>query len=509
MSRTRPVVRRHQHDRVNTPRTVVQLGGEGDGDYAPDPRRWRALAVCMLAGFITLLDVSIVNVALPSIRTALDASDGDIQWVLSGYALTFGLVLVPAGRVGDARGRRMMFMLGVALFTAASALCGAAQSAVWLVLARLIQGVAGGLLTPQVSALIQQLFRGAERARAFGVFGSVIGISTAVGPVLGGLIINVFGAEHGWRWIFFVNLPIGIAAFVLAARLLPGPAHEHRPCLRDLDPVGVMLLGAAVVLLMLPLVEERQWHTAAKWLFVPASAGLLVLFVAWEYRYRKRYTPLVDLDLFRERSYACGSLVMLCYFAGFTSIFFVLTLYLQSGLGDSALVAGLAVTPFALGSAASAAVGGHLVARYGHALVAAGLLTVICGLGVVVLLVGTVDPDVTEWAILGPLLVAGLGSGLVIAPNQALTLASVPPREAGSAGGVLQTGQRIGSALGIAVVGSTFFSRLASPAHPDWSGALRLGLVVSISFVVLALAIAIGDLTQERNRAAAAPDTKP
>jgi EmrB/QacA subfamily drug resistance transporter len=509
VSRTRPVVRRDQHDRVNTPRTAVQLGGEGDGDYAPDPRRWRALAVCMLAGFITLLDVSIVNVALPSIRTALDASDGDIQWVLSGYALTFGLVLVPAGRVGDARGRRMMFMLGVALFTAASALCGAAQSAVWLVLARLIQGIAGGLLTPQVSALIQQLFRGRERARAFGVFGSVIGISTAVGPVLGGLIINVFGAEHGWRWIFFVNLPIGIAAFVLAARLLPGPEHEHRPCLRDLDPVGVMLLGAAVVLLMLPLVEERQWHTAAKWLFVPASAALLALFVAWEYRYRKRHTPLVDLDLFRERSYACGSLVMLCYFAGFTSIFFVLTLYLQSGLGDSALVAGLAVTPFALGSAASAAVGGHLVARYGHALVAAGLLTVICGLGVVVLLVGTIDPAITEWAILGPLLVAGLGSGLVIAPNQALTLASVPPREAGSAGGVLQTGQRIGSALGIAVVGSTFFSRLASQAHPDWSGALRLGLVVSISFVVLALAIAIGDLTQERNRTAADPDTKP
>ncbi|MDI2125676.1 MFS transporter [Yinghuangia seranimata] len=479
--------------------TAARLGG--DDGYTPDPRRWQALAVCLLAGFITLLDVSIVNVALPSIREALGASVGDIQWVLSGYALTFGLALVPAGRIGDARGRRMMFMLGVGLFTASSALCGAAQTPLWLVLARLLQGVAGGLLTPQVSALIQQMFRGAERARAFGLFGSVVGISTAVGPVLGGLIIEVFGVERGWRWIFFVNLPIGVAAFVLARRVLPPPEHEHRPCLRQLDPVGVILLGTAVVLLLLPLVEEREWQGNEKWLLIPAAALLLAAFVWWEARYRRRYEPLVELGLFREASYTYGSLVMLFYFAGFTSIFFVLTLYLQSGLGFTALKAGLTVTPFALGSAVAAAVGGHLVARWGRRLVAAGLIAVIVGLAVTVAVVGHVEGDATAWALVAPLAVAGLGSGLVIAPNQALTLASVPPARGGSAGGVLQTGQRIGSAFGIAAVGSTFFSRLAANGGRDWAGPLRTGLGVSIGFVAVALAVAAADIVHERHAA--------
>src|SRR5881397_310558 len=187
-----------------------------DTDYTPDPLRWRALAVCLVAGFMSLLDVSIVNVALPSIAGGLHAGESSLQWIVSGYALTFGLLLVPAGRIGDARGRRPAFMWGLALFTLASVVCGLAPNDGVLIAARLVQGAAGGILMPQVSGLIQQLFQGAERGRAFGLLGASIGISTAVGPLLGGIIIAAFGAHEGWRFVFFVNLPIGVATLVLA-----------------------------------------------------------------------------------------------------------------------------------------------------------------------------------------------------------------------------------------------------------------------------------------------------
>jgi EmrB/QacA subfamily drug resistance transporter len=465
----------------------------GQPEYVPDPRRWRALGVCLLAGFITLLDVSIVNVALPSIRQGLGATTSDIQWVVSGYALAFGLLLVPAGRLGDARGRRLLFMAGLALFTVASALCGAALDPTWLVLARLLQGLAGGVVAPQVSALIQQMFRGAERGKAFGLFGAVIGLSTAVGPVLGGLVIQALGPAHGWRGIFFVNLPVCLVALFLARLLLPGPESAAAPCARDLDPVGVVLLGGGVALLLLPLVQERQWQGAGKWLLIPAALALFAAFARWEVRHARRAQPLVDMRLFREHSYTLGSLLMLVYFAGFTSIFFIYTLYLQAGLGYSALAAGLATVPFALGSGVAAAVSGRLVKRYGRTLVVVALTAVGVGLALVIVAVHAVPGVHVGWAVAAPLLLAGLGGGCVIAPNQTLTLAVVPPAQGGSAGGVLQTGQRIGSAVGIAAVGSVFFSRLAA-AHGDWAAAFQYGLAVSLAFVLLALAVGFADL---------------
>ena len=192
-----------------------------DADYEPDPRRWRALTVCLSAGFMTLLDVSIVNVALPSIRTGLDASSGQLQWILAGYSLAFGLVLVPAGRLGDARGRKAAFLVSLAVFTLTSAAAGLAQTAWWLVAARLAQGVAAGMLNPQTSGVIQDLFRGPERGRAFGRMGATIGLSTAVGPLAGGLILALDDSSDGWRWVFLVNVPVGLVAMVMAWRLLP------------------------------------------------------------------------------------------------------------------------------------------------------------------------------------------------------------------------------------------------------------------------------------------------
>src|ERR1700712_5205724 len=198
----------------------------------PDPRRWRALAVCLIAGFMTLLDVSIVNVALPSMQRGVGASSAELSWVVSGYALTFGLVLVSSGRLGDDRGRKKMFLLALALFTLTSLAAGVSVNPTMLVVARLLQGVAGGMMNPQIIGVIQQLFRGKERGRAFGLFGAVIGISTAVGPLTGGLLLQWGGDLEGWRWVFYVNVPIGIVALLLGLRLLPRdravPQSERR-----------------------------------------------------------------------------------------------------------------------------------------------------------------------------------------------------------------------------------------------------------------------------------------
>lgn len=447
--------------------------------------RGRALAIALVASFMTLLDVSIVNVAIPSMQADLHMGASGLQWVLSGYALTFGLLLVPAGRFGDARGIRPVFVAGLVGFTAASAAAGAAQSEAWLVVARLIQGAFAGVVNPQVTGLIQRLYPPAQRARPFGLLGATIGIATAAGPLLGGVIIQFAGTTDGWRWVFYINVPVGLVTAVLGWRLLPRrPADRRRH--ESLDPVGVLLLGLAVIQILLPLIEQRHWYLL--------GTGILTLagFVRWELRYPG--VPLADLQLFRRRSYALGTTLVLLYFGGFTANFFILTLYLQRGQHFTALEAGLAITPFALGSALAAFAGGRAVDRFGRPLVVAGLVTVIAGLvGTIVVLHTVASP----WALTAPLLLAGLGSGLVITPNQTLTLADVPVERAGSAAGVVQTAQRVGAAFGIAAIGAVFFARLAA-ASGNWAAAFEMALMVAIGLLVLALAAALTDVALAR-----------
>ncbi|MDT7578354.1 MAG: hypothetical protein QOH17_4687, partial [Pseudonocardiales bacterium] len=288
-------------------------------DYEPDPRRWKALTVTLVAGFMSLLDVSIVAVALPSIQRGLGTSASGVQWVVSGYALAFGLALVPAGRLGDAIGRRTMFLAALTAFVVFSAAAGAAPTTGVLIAARLLQGIAAGSLAPQNSALIQQLFRDAERGRAFGFFGATVGISTAVGPIVGGVILALASGPEGWRWIFYVNVPIGVVALILAARMIPrverGP-REHT------DLVGVGLLGGGVLALMLPLVLAEAGGLTRLWWLFPLGAVVLVLFVRWERRVvAGGRAPLLNIGLLTDTpGYGTGALLGTVYFIGFSGI---------------------------------------------------------------------------------------------------------------------------------------------------------------------------------------------
>jgi EmrB/QacA subfamily drug resistance transporter len=464
-----------------------------------DPRRWRALTVSMVGALMVLLDVSIVNVALPSIEREFGVSAGTVQWVVSGYALTFGLALVPAGRLGDTIGRRRMFLIALSAFVLTSALTGAAQTTEWLLAARLLQGVAGGMLIPQNVGLIQDLFRGAERARAFGILGSVVGLSTATGPVVGGVILNLAGSQDGWRWIFYVNVPIGLVALALAARLVPARSTAGARGIH-LDLVGSLLLGAGVLGLLLPVVSNESGGPGwLWWLFVPAAL-LLTAFARWEVRTAARgRAPLLDPQLAKTAGFPTGSAIALVYFTGFTGIWVVLALFFQDGLGYSPLRSGLAVTPFALGSAVSAVFAGRAVPRFGRWLNVTGLVAAAVGMIVTALVLRRVGGDAAAWAAAGPLLVAGLGGGMVVSPNTTLTLESVPARMAGAAGGALQTAQRIGAAIGTALLATVYYHVLTGSGG-RFAAAVSAALLCAAGFMLLALVIAVAELIDRRNR---------
>lgn len=485
--------------------TTQQSPADQAAPFVPDPQRWKILSVLLVAIFMSLVGVSIVNVAVPSIQTGLGASDSDVQWVLSGYALTFGVVLVAAGRAGDLLGRGGIFVIGIALFTLASIAAGLAPDAFWLNGARFVQGVASGLINPQGVGMIQQYFRGPERARAFGWFGTVVGVAVGVGPVIGGLLIGAGGPEIGWRLTFLVNVPVGILCLALALKWFPRPLLR-RPATaadapavgvwRSLDPVGSLLLGLAVLATMLPFVEggSSPWY----WLTLPTGAVLAWLWVRWERHHRDSgRSPMVDLQIFAIPSFTRGTVIAMLYFLGMTSIWVLVALYFQFGHDRSALQAALVGLPAALTAAVASNWAGKRVVTHGHRVVVGGLATALVGLvssiGVVLLADSGV---VSEWWLLATLVFVGAAQGSVISPNQTLALAEVPLAYAGSSGAVMQTGQRIGTSVGIAVITSVAFAALG--ASGSWSTAMVTALALISVVIVVALAFAMKD---GRNRA--------
>ncbi len=470
-----------------------------------------AFAIVLAAGFMTLLDVSIVNVALPSITATLHASPTELQWVLAGYALMFGLSLVAAGRAGDIFGRRKLFLLGMAGFVAASVGAGAAPTATWLVILRLVQGLFAGVLNPQVVGLIQDMYKGAARARAFGMFGVVVGVSTAIGPALGGLLIELVGPEFGWRLVFLINLPIGMVVIPLAAKWLPAPpekaSQSKRDVLKEFDPVGVLLLAIVVVLVMWPFLESSSTDTSSTKtiaIFLVGAALVAGILRLWEGWWRRRGNEvLLEPDVIKNPPFALGTLTAFFYFAGFTSIFLLITLYLQQGNGWSALHAGVAVVPFSLISGFSSGMSGRLVMRFGRIVPVLGILGLMVGL---LVMAGAAWWLPEKWAphgVLASITFSGIGSGLVISPNQALTLEEVPRAHSGLAAALLQTFQRLGTAIGLSVVTNVYYRTLGpNPDLNDQAQALALGSITIVIILLFALASSIADALR---RSGAAP----
>jgi EmrB/QacA subfamily drug resistance transporter len=465
----------------------------------PDPRRWRALWASQLAGFMSLLDVSIVNVALPAMQHGVGASPAEIQWVISGYALTFGLVLVAAGRLGDALGRKRIFLVALAGFVVTSALCGLAPNAELLVAARLAQGVTAGMFAPQNAGMVQDMFRGAERARAFGILGATVGVSTAVGPIIGGFILALADGEDGWRWVFLVNVPIGLLALVVAARVLPDSPGVDRGALREIDGAGAVLLGGGVLCVLLPLISGADADGWRLWWLFPLSVALFAAFARWEVVLSRRgRKPLLDPVLLRGTpGYPTGALIGLTYFVGFNGIWLALALFFQVGLGYTPLESGLAVTPFAIGSAVAAALSGRVVSRIGRPVTAYGLVAVVLGLVATAAVLALVPPSAAGWAAALPLLVAGAGGGAVVSPNFTLTLESVPARMTGAAGGALQTGQRIGAAVGTAVLAAVFYTVVG--AGHGYPAAVAAALLTAAAFMVMSLVVSLVELRARRS----------
>jgi EmrB/QacA subfamily drug resistance transporter len=468
-----------------------------------DPRRWPAIGVCISALFLTLLDVSIVNVALPSISRGTGAGPAELQWVVSGYALAFGMVPIIAGRLGDDRGRKPMLMIGIAAFVVFSAVTGVAPTPGILIAGRVLQGLAGGLLNPQVSGFVQQLFPPVERGKAFGVLGAAVGIATAAGPVVGGGIIALGGEEFGWRLCFLVNVPIGILSLVLCAKLLPSPPPREQD--RPLDLPGAALLTLGVFGLLFPAVQFDADHDLRLALVVLPAGAVLAGFVAWERGpgLRRGY-PLVDLHLFRIRSYSDGVLLALLFFCAYTGTPLVLALFLQEGLGFTPLQSGGTASAYAVGAALAAPVAGRLLVRHGQRVLVVALVLFTTGVAAAAALAATsagrVTPAQVALVMAPALFLAGMGGGSVVTPNQALSLAEVDVRGGSTAGGMLQTSQRIGNAVGAAVISAVFW---AGASGAPASGAARAehygrayagGLTVSVGFALAALALAIRDV---------------
>ncbi|MGP7998466.1 MAG: MFS transporter [Streptosporangiaceae bacterium] len=437
------------------------LAPEVAADEHADPRRWLTLVILLLAGFMNLLDVSIVNIAIPSIQRNLHASYADVQWALAGYTLAYALVLITGGRLGDTFGRKRLFLIGVAGFTIMSALCGAATGPGMLIGCRVVQGAMGAIMVPQVLAVIQVIFPPRERIKALAGFGVTAGLGTVSGPLLGGLLIqhNLLGLD--WRPIFLINVPVGIIAFVASAYLVRESKAANPP---KLDPAGVALVSAALLLLLYPLVQGRQLGWPA-WTFVSMAASVPVFaaFVGYErVKARRDGSPLVQLGLFRDRAFSAGMGVALTFFLGVASFGLVLTLFLQLGLGFTPLHAGLTFLPFSAGVLLSSGAAARLAPRFGRGVTMAGALVIAAGMAAMIGIVHHYGPAVTTWDLVPGLAAAGLGLGAVIAPLADIVLAHVPQRDAGSASGLFNTGLQLGNSIGIALIGVIFFALLGS-----------------------------------------------
>ncbi|MBB5075967.1 MFS transporter [Nonomuraea endophytica] len=446
------------------------------------PSRWLPLPVVLVAVFVTTLDFFIANVAIPSIRTDLAAGPAATQLVFGGYGLAYAAGLIISGRLGDLYGARRVFMVGLALFTLASAAAGTAPGILALIVARVVQGSAAALLAPQVLTLIGALYPGADRARAFGWYGTATGVAGVSGQVVGGLLMAADLGGLGWRTVFLINLPIGIAALLAARTVLPElPGSASGLGLagggRGLDVAGALMVAGGLAAIVLPLVQgpELGWPLWT-WVLLALSAPLLTAFVA---RQRTRPEPLLDLRVFREPGFAPGLVAVALLFGGSAGLSFVLAVYLQDGLGLGPLAAGMVFT--ALNA-------GFFLASLRRGRPLPGALAIVAGLMLVREAVGAGEP----YLIAAALGVVGAGMGLLMSPLISTVLAGVRRERAGAAAGVLGTAQETGGVLGGTLTGAVFLAA----ADQGWTAAAQSALVLLV--VVFAAVVAVMVFSNKR-----------
>jgi EmrB/QacA subfamily drug resistance transporter len=424
--------------------------------YAANP--WLVLLVVSLGFFMTLLDLTIVNIAIPNMITKLHASLDDVLWVINAYALVLAVLVITAGRLGDLMGPRTLFFSGVALFTLASAACGLSPSPGWLIGFRAVQGLGAAMLMPQTLTIITNTFPPERRGAAFGVWGAVAGVATIAGPTLGGLLVTAFD----WRYIFFVNVPIGAAVLVLTIIIIPDLrlGRRHR-----IDVPGVLLASAALLAICYGLVEGQKydWGTVTSFISIPLILGagvvLLAVFLVYQ-RLTQSREPLVPFAVFRDRNFSVMNWVSGVLAVGMMGIFLPFTIYLQSDLGFSALKAGLAMAPASLISMVVAPVAGRMTDKIGGKYILMSGLTLFAGGMGWLALIAT--PGSSWQSFLAPLIVAGLGMGCVFAPLVTVAMRNIQPQMAGAASGVLNTVRQVGLVIGTAAVGALLQNRLVS-----------------------------------------------
>jgi EmrB/QacA subfamily drug resistance transporter len=433
-----------------------------------------------------LLDGTVVNVAAPSIHRELHTSSTALQWIVGGYPLALAVGLLIGGRLGDRFGRRRMFLIGMIGFTAASALCGLAPTTGVLIAARLVQGLAGAMMIPQGLGVIREVFPADELPKAFGLFGPVMGSAALLGPIIGGGLVSLNLLAGAWRPVFLINVPLGLLGTVGANRLLPRISVRH---VERLDLVGALLAAVASLAVIYPLIEGRALGWPA-WTYASIAGGVVLFAVFAGHLLRLRRLgrdPLVEPSIFAHRGYSAGALVLMLYFGAMIGVVLALTLFLQLGEGYSAIHAGLTMAPFALGTAISAPVGGGLVDRVGGRMLVqlGGLVSLLANAGLALILSST--SHVSTWGLAGPLLVWGIGMGLFIVPAFDTIIAAVSDAETGSASGALNAIQQLGGAIGVAVLGTIFFSALrhhgfaVSLRDTVWWEVAGLGLMLVLS----------------------------
>jgi EmrB/QacA subfamily drug resistance transporter len=432
---------------------------DGQATNAGYPRRWLAAVVMITGALMDMIDVTIVNVALPSIRSDLHASATQLEWVVSGYMLAFAAALIIAGNLGDLLGRKRLFLTGAALFGLASLAAGMAGTGAELIAARVVQGAAAAAMAPQVLATFRVMFAGKERGKAFGIYGASLGFASAVGLLLGGVLTeaNLFG--WGWRSVFFVNLPISVAALVAGLWFVPETKDgaARRPNLP-----GAALLAGSLVAIVYPLLEGRQlgWPAWVWPLMAAGVAGLAVLGLIEAKKRGRKTATLLQAGLFRVPAFAAGLGVQLAFFGGMQGFFLAFALWLQAGEHFSPLKAGLTAVAFSVGSFVLAPMAVPLAQRHGRRVLALGALLMVAGIGGEALAAPHVGVNGSPWPVVPGLAVAGMGLSLLVIPLVNVVLAAVPAEVAGGASGLFSTAQQLGGALGVALLGTVFFGYL-------------------------------------------------